>query len=197
MAWGRGGIHSGRQYSALSGTGRTRYESDLEVLDLTRSGLSPSVRAAYREVYGHNPRGRDYGRMQDTMGEALRKDGGRLHVRDNDTLWRGDDSVPILTPDGVYDAVGDRMSWRQRSIAGQQWSLVGRARRLTDEELARELRPFKGQTYRVHDPETGRIVGMPMETDPGRFRSFATSPEAGQERPISPRIGRGPAGAGR
>jgi hypothetical protein len=68
---------------------------------------------------------------------------------------------------------------------------------MSDEELERALRKFKGKEMDVEDPESGSTVRMPFETNVKRFRQFASSPEGRQERIISPQIGRGFSGGSR
>jgi hypothetical protein len=141
------------------------------------------------------PSGRDYGRLEANLGGALeRSRAGRISIRSNDRLWRGDDPLPVPTADGVADAVTSGMSWRQRSVIGRIWALAGRAPDLTDRELATELRRFRGETFRVIDPRTGEVVRRPLLTDPTSFRAFARSPDARQEREISPRVVGAPQG---
>jgi hypothetical protein len=103
--------------------------------------------------------------------------------------------MPLITPDGVYDALP--RSKGQRSLIGEHWSLVPRSKRMSDEELERALRKFKGKEMDVEDPESGSTVRMPFETNVKRFRQFASSPEGRQERIISPQIGRGFSGGSR
>lgn len=180
-------VGSRRSYEALPRGEQRLYPSDLEVPELVRSGIAPSFRKAFRLVYRRDPSGRDYRRLEQNLGGALGRRGGRIVVRANDRLWRGDASMPVPTKEGIYDAVSQGMSWRQRSVIGRVWSLAGRARQLSDEELARELRKYQGESFRVFDPETGRVIRVGVETDPVRFRAFAQSEER-VERVISPRM---------
>jgi hypothetical protein len=182
------GVTSGRAYQRLSRSDQRHYASDVEVRDLERSRLATSFRQAFIKVYRRAPSGRDYERIERNLAGAYERRGQRLRVRPNDRLWLGDEPLPVLTPDGVYDAVAERLSWRQRSVIGEYWSLIGRANQLSDAALDRELRRFRQETYRVFDPESGRVVRLRLETDPDRFRAFAASPEARQERVISPRV---------
>jgi len=195
------GIRSARQYEAASSRSPAfarRYEKELDLIDLAetrrREGRAATVRSAFRAAFGRNPSGSDYRHFRNEIADALEVRGGRLVVRTNDRLFRGE-TMPQLTPDGTCDALpGSR---RQRSLIGEHWSLVAKSKPMSDEELERELRKFKGKELRVLDPESGRVVRMPFETDVGRFRQFASSSESGQERIISPRIGRGPLGGAR
>lgn len=176
-----------RTYERLPAAERSRYGSDLEVLVLVRSRTASSLRQSYRLVYRRTPSGRDYRRLERNLGGALTKERGRISVRPNDRLWRGDDPPPVPTPDGVLDAASDGLSWRQRSVIGRFWSLAARERTLTDQELERELKPFRRETFRVLDPATGRIVRRPLVTDVAGVRAFART-EGRQERVISPRV---------
>jgi hypothetical protein len=165
--------------------------------------LTPGERRRYDLIY--EPASRDLLRGDaDSVAEALRRQLGRkakgeehteFHElagrgrRDYQRLFRGSETMPLLTPDGVYDAKA--ATWRQRSLIGEQWSLVARSRRMTDEQLSKELRQFRGRTVRAYDPETGKVVRVSFETDVQRFRQFAESSQARQERVISPRRGEG------
>jgi hypothetical protein len=179
MARGRGGIRTARQHAALTRGERRRFEEVHEPASRLRlRGEARSDTAALRQILGRDPAGREVGQFHDLAGRG---------PRDWQRLYRGDEPMPAITPDGIYDTVNP--TWRQRSAIGRQWSLIGRTKRMSDEQLATELRRFRGIHVRVIDPETGRVVHMPLETDPARFRSFAESSEARQERVISPRLG--------
>jgi len=178
MALGRGGIRTGRQFAALPGAKQAKYEREVEASELILKGEAKSPRQALRMILGRAPSGRDYADFYALAGRT-RQDWQRL--------YRGDVGPPIIAPDGVYD-LAPTATWRQRSIAGKQWSLVANERRMSDEELATALAKLDREV-RVVD-EDGRVVRVRTETDVPRFRAFARSDEARQERVISPRIGR-------
>jgi len=187
VARGRGGVFSGRQFERLGPRGQARYERELEVIRDARTDLEEgrraSIRQSFRDVFDRYPSGRDYRSLRADVGSALRVERGRLTVTGNDRLYRGE-YMPMPTSDGVYDAMPG--SWRQRSIIGDYWSLISRARGMTDEELAAELARFRGVEMRVYDPELGRVVRKGFIIRVDEFRAFATSPEARQERVVSP-----------
>jgi hypothetical protein len=179
MAVGRGGIRTERQLEALSARRQARFEDVLRpAANLLLSGQAPSERAALKAHLGRTPTGRDY--------EELHALAGRSR-RDWQRLYR--EPMPVLTPDGVYETA-PTVAWRQRSLIGRQWSLMGLERRLSDEQLSKELRGFRREEVRVVDDQ-GRIIRLPLESNVARFRQFARSREAQHERVISPKVGRG------
>jgi hypothetical protein len=182
-----GGVTSGRRFERLSNPEQRRYPSDLDVRDLERSKLSSSFRQAFIKVYRRAPSGRDYERVERNLASAYDRVNGRIRVRPIDRLWVSNEPMPVPTADGAYDAVPARMTSRQRSVIGEYWSLVGKSRQLSDRQLEHELRRFRRETFRVVDP-SGRTVRKALITDVEGFRAFATSPEAHQERVISPRL---------
>jgi hypothetical protein len=197
MAGRTSGIRSERQYESLAPRARARYERELEVVRTARTyrseGRRSSIRQAFRDVFGRFPTGRDYRHLREEVGDATRTERGRLEPTGNDRLYRGD-TMPMATPDGVYEALPG--SWRQRSTIGQHWSVIGQAHRLSDAELDKALKPFRGLEYRVYDPESGKVERRPFMTRPSEVRGFASSTEARQERVVSPRL-EGRTGGGR
>jgi hypothetical protein len=182
------GIRSRRSFEARSKADRRFYSKLIDARDLPPE-LGGTFRQRFIAGFGRAPRGEDYARAKRDIGEALEVQHGRLVFRDNDRLYRSSDPMPIVTPDGIENAVSEGLSKRQRSLIGQHWALGRAARKFSDEELARRLRHFEGKTFRVYDPELGRVVRVPFETDPRAFRRAMASPEARAEHVISPRLG--------
>src|SRR5712692_7786086 len=121
MAVGRGGVRTGGQRGGLTAARQGRYDDVyLPASEALLRGDARSVREALMPHLGHAPTGRDYAEFRDLAGDG---------PRDWQRLYRGDEPMPILAPDGVYDALPT--TWRQRSLIGEQWSLVARSRRLT------------------------------------------------------------------
>jgi hypothetical protein len=183
MALGKGGIRTERQLASAPPGIRSRYPAYEEVSRLLVTGEARSRSEALRRVFGREARSRDYREFRDVAGR------GRPQWQ---RMYRGE-AGPVLTPDGIYDAVPES-TWRQRSLIGSHWSLMGEERHLTDEQLERKLRPFRHAQIRVYDPQSGRVLRVPFETDGQRFRTFARSPEGRQERVISPKLS--PSGLG-
>ena len=187
MARGRGGIRTERQYLVLTRPGRGAFEAQVVVVEYARTeparvfGHDRSFRQSFHAVHGRYPSGQDYRRRDEFVGDVWST--GRIAATDR--LARA--PMPVPTADGIYETRD--ISWRQRSLVGDYWGVVGRAGRMTDAELRAALKPFRGKSLRVFDPELGRVVRKPFETNPKFVRQFASSPEARAERVISPKFG--------
>jgi hypothetical protein len=189
MARGRGGIRGVRQYASLNRRQQRYYdEVALPVLrrqrDQADQPYPESLSDSLRAVLGRDIGGHDVARLKsyvgvDTRDSALRRVGQRLEVRPTSGLFHPE-PMSILTPDGVYEA--DRLTDREASVLGRYWNVARDAKRMSEAELRKALKPFRRVRIQVFDPETGRRVRMPLETDPKAFRSFATSPEASDVR---------------
>lgn len=198
MGLGRGGIRGVRQYATLNRR-QQRYYDDVALPVLRRQrdeagrpypeSLSDSLRA----VLGRDIGGHDVERLKryvgvDAPGSGLHRVGRRLEVRPSSGLFHPE-PMSILTPDGLFDA--DRLTDKQASTLGRYFNVLRNAPRMSEAELRKALRPFRDVRIQVLDPETGRRVRMPLETDPKAFRSFATRPEASDVKLYPKRRGSG------
>lgn len=185
MARGRGGIRTQAQYEVLPKSSRAAYDRQLDAVEYARSPGGQLHAGSYRQsfyaVHGRYPTGRDYSLRDQLTGSAWHE--GR--VRSNDRLARGPMAVP--TADGIFDS--SDLSWQQRSLVGKYWTVLRLESTMSDRELRAALKQFRGKELRVYDPELGRVVRKPFETNPAFVRSFARSDEARAERIISPKLG--------
>lgn len=185
MPRGRGGIRSRAQYESLSRSSRAAFDRQLAAVEYARTDVGElaggSFRRAFHAVTGRYPSGADYRRRDELVGSAWRQG----VVKSSDRLARA--PMPVPTADGIFES-GD-LSWRQRSLVGSYWSVLRQADKMTDAELRDALKPFRRLELRVYDPELGRVVRKPFETNPAFVRSFARSDEARAERIVSPKLG--------